>query len=67
MYNQGNAVRIGRLRAVVDREAVLRLRAEGRSLREIARTLNVPVSRVRRALLRVPAELPEPKPVEGEE
>jgi len=59
--------RIGRPRAPVDGAAVSRLRAEGHSLREIAHTLNVPVSRVRRVLLRIPAELPEPKPVEGEE
>ena len=45
--------RIGRPRAAVDVEAVSKLRLEGRSLREIARTLHVPVSRVRRALLRL--------------
>jgi len=44
--------RIGRPRAVVDAQAVARLRQEGRSLREIAASLNIPVSRVRRALLR---------------
>src|SRR5713226_8467281 len=48
--------RIGRPRASVDVEAVSKLRAEGRSLREIAQALNVPVSRVRRALLRLPAK-----------
>ena len=48
--------RIGRPRAAVDVEAVLKLRGEGRSLREIARALNVPVSRVRRALLRLPVK-----------
>src|SRR5712692_8838302 len=48
--------RIGRPRAAVDGEAVSKLRAEGRSLREIAQTLNVPVSSVRRALLRFPAK-----------
>lgn len=48
--------RIGRPRAEVDVEAVSKLRGEGRSLREIARTLDVPVSRVRRALLRLPAK-----------
>jgi DNA invertase Pin-like site-specific DNA recombinase len=42
--------RIGRPRALVDREKVAQLRAEGLSLRAIGRTLNVPVSRVRRAL-----------------
>ncbi len=48
--------RIGRPRAAVDVAAVSRLCEEGHSLREIAQTLNVPVSRVRRALLRVPAK-----------
>ena len=42
--------RIGRPRAPIDSGSVLRLRAEGQSLRQIARTLDVPVSRVRRAL-----------------
>ena len=45
--------RIGRPRAAVDLEAVSKLRGEGRSLREIASRLTVPVSRVRRALLRL--------------
>ncbi len=44
---------IGRPRAVVDVEAVAKLREGGRSLREIAVSLNIPVSRVRRALLRL--------------
>lgn len=44
--------RIGRPRAIVDAEAVSKLREGGRSLREIAVSLNIPVSRVRRALLR---------------
>jgi len=44
---------IGRPRAVVDVEAVTKLREGGRSLREIAVSLNIPVSRVRRALLRL--------------
>ncbi len=44
---------IGRPRAIVDVEAVNRLREGGQSLREIAVSLNVPVSRVRRALLRL--------------
>ena len=48
--------RIGRPPAAVDVQAISKLRLEGRSLREIARTLNVPVSRVRRALLRAPAK-----------
>jgi DNA invertase Pin-like site-specific DNA recombinase len=45
--------RIGRPRAVVDVEAVAKLRREGRSLREIATRLNIPVSRVRRGLSRL--------------
>lgn len=45
--------RIGRPRAVVDVEAVTKLREGGRSLREIAVSLNIPVSRVRRALVRL--------------
>jgi DNA invertase Pin-like site-specific DNA recombinase len=45
--------RIGRPRAIVDVEAVSKLREEGRSLREIAVGLSIPVSRVRRALLRL--------------
>jgi DNA invertase Pin-like site-specific DNA recombinase len=44
---------IGRPRAIVDVEAVSKLREGGRSLREIAVSLNIPVSRVRRALLRL--------------
>ncbi len=47
---------IGRPRVPVDVAAVSRLRAEGHSLREIAQTLNIPVSRVRRALLQVLAK-----------
>ena len=46
--------RIGRPHARVDTEAVAKLREGGRSLREIAVHLNIPVSRVRRALLRLP-------------
>jgi DNA invertase Pin-like site-specific DNA recombinase len=42
--------RIGRPRALVDREKVTQLRAQGLSLRATARTLDIPVSRVRRAL-----------------
>ncbi len=41
---------IGRPRAPVDAERVLALRGEGKSLRSIAKTLAVPVSRVRRSL-----------------
>jgi DNA invertase Pin-like site-specific DNA recombinase len=44
---------IGRPRAAVDIQAVSQLREQGRSLREIANRLSVPVSRVRRALLRL--------------
>ena len=43
---------IGRPRAKVDVDSVQRLRQEGKSLRGIAKALNVPVSRVRRALSR---------------
>ena len=42
--------RIGRPRAEIDVEEVVALRHGKRSLREIARALSVPVSRVRRAL-----------------
>ena len=42
--------RIGRPRAIVDLEKVAQLRAQGLSLRVIARALDIPVSRVRRAL-----------------
>ena len=48
---------IGRPRAQVDVDAVTSLRKQGRSLREIARALNIPVSRVRRALSQL---MPEP-------
>jgi DNA invertase Pin-like site-specific DNA recombinase len=41
---------IGRPRVPVDRERIVALRGERMSLRAIARTLNIPVSRVRRAL-----------------
>jgi DNA invertase Pin-like site-specific DNA recombinase len=43
--------RIGRPRAPIDAPAVASLRAQGQSLRQIARNLGVPVSRVRRALV----------------
>jgi len=43
----------GRPRAVVYTAAVLSLRTSGKSLRNIANALDVPVSRVRRALVRV--------------
>jgi len=49
-HAQAMGKRVGRPRAVVDVEKVALLRSQGRSLREIARILNVPVSRVRRAL-----------------
>lgn len=42
--------RIGRPRASVDDERVVLLRKQNKSLREIAETLDVPVSRVRRSL-----------------
>ena len=42
--------RIGRPRAEVDVETATKLRNQGQSWRQIARLLNVPVSRVRRAL-----------------
>ena len=42
--------RIGRPRAQINTEQVNALRHQGRSLRQIAQALNVPVSRVRRAL-----------------
>src|SRR5713101_6336910 len=45
--------RIGRPRTAVDVEAVSKLRALGHSLRGIARALEIPVSRVRRALVAV--------------
>jgi len=45
--------RIGRPRAKVDLEQITRLRSLGHSLRGIARTLEIPVSRVRRALVAV--------------
>jgi DNA invertase Pin-like site-specific DNA recombinase len=42
---------IGRPRAAVDMDAVRRLRSSGESRRNIAKTLGIPVSRVRRALV----------------
>ena len=44
--------RIGRPRVLVDGEPITRLRNQGMSLRQIARKLGIPVSRVRRALAR---------------
>jgi DNA invertase Pin-like site-specific DNA recombinase len=49
-YARAMGKKLGRPHAVVDREMVAQLRVQGLSLRIIARTLNVPVSRVRRAL-----------------
>jgi DNA invertase Pin-like site-specific DNA recombinase len=49
---------IGRPRAAVDVNAVRGLRSNGESLRNIAKTLGIPVSRVRRAL--VPGETRQP-------
>ncbi len=51
--------RIGRPRAEVDVDCVVRLRQQGRSLREIARNLDIPVSRVRRAIDKLRTEQPE--------
>lgn len=42
--------RIGRPRAEIDADKVVVLRAGGKSLREIARVLGAPVSRIRRAI-----------------
>ncbi len=47
---------IGRPRAKVDVQQVRILRNRGMSLRSIGRTLDVPVSRVRRALLQLPPD-----------
>jgi len=49
--------RIGRPRAQVDLEQVVLFRNQGKSLREIARLLAVPVSRVRRALVRTDRQI----------
>jgi len=48
--------RIGRPRAVIDEAQVRELRRRGHSLRRIAQELNVPVSRVRRALAKNSAQ-----------
>ncbi len=53
--------RIGRPRADVDVEGAAKLRSQGQSWRQIARTLNVPVSRVRRALGRPKTDQPDPR------
>jgi DNA invertase Pin-like site-specific DNA recombinase len=59
-HARANGKHIGRPRAQIDESLVLELRTRGQSLRQIARTLNVPVSRVRRALAnRRNGELPE--------
>ncbi len=50
---------IGRPRAKVDLEAVRNLRSQRKSLRAIAATLGIPVSRVRRALVPVSNANPE--------
>ena len=52
--------RIGRPRAKVDVEAVRNLRSQGKSLRNIATALGVPISRVRRALAAAPTVKPTP-------
>ncbi len=51
---------IGRPRAKVDVEAVRNLRSQGKSLRNIATALGVPISRVRRALAAAPTVKPTP-------
>ena len=51
---------IGRPRAKVDVEAVRNLRSQGKSLRNIAMALGVPISRVRRALAAAPTVKPSP-------
>ncbi len=43
--------RIGRPRAKIDVDQARSLRSQGHSLRKVAQTLDVPVSRVRRALM----------------
>jgi DNA invertase Pin-like site-specific DNA recombinase len=50
--------RIGRPRAKIDAEQVRALRQQGHSLRQIAHSLDVPVSRVRRALSSNSGQLP---------
>lgn len=55
-YARAMGKRIGRPRAPVDAERAVELHQEGRSLREIARALDIPVSRVRRALVRLTAQ-----------
>ena len=50
--------RIGRPRAVIDVDRVIGLRQQGHSLRQIAHSLDVPVSRVRRALAGSSGQLP---------
>jgi DNA invertase Pin-like site-specific DNA recombinase len=45
--------RIGRPRAKIDVDQARALRSQGHSLRQVAQALNVPVSRVRRALVQV--------------
>jgi DNA invertase Pin-like site-specific DNA recombinase len=52
--------RIGRPRAVIDVDRVIGLRQQGHSLRHIAHVLDVPVSRVRRALAGSTGQLPAP-------
>ena len=48
--------RIGRPPAAVDLLEVVKLRGQGLSLRAVAKTLDIPVSRVRRALSRQPLQ-----------
>jgi len=51
---------IGRPRVHVDLDLIIRLRSENLSLRRIARKLDIPVSRVRRALARTANPVDEP-------
>ena len=52
MWRDTLGKRIGRPRVYVDADQVIRMRNEKLSLREIARKLDIPVSRVRRTLAR---------------
>ena len=51
-YARSLGKQIGRPRVKVDVDPIIRLRSENLSLRKIARKLDIPVSRVRRALVR---------------
>jgi len=58
--------RIGRPRVMVDAGPIICLRGGGMSLRQIARKLGIPVSRVRRALARSTSVSTEKKSVTGD-